>query len=408
MKFARLHWEIALRQTITGHRGLSTFLSRLSAVGMVVAVGLLLAVLSIMNGFEREMRERILELVPHVTIRGTADERDWSKVEAAIASIPAVTSYDTFFDADGLFIRGREAAVARVVGIDASGLSRYQDLLMPSIDNLGARDLVLGKSLAASMDLKVGDAVSVLLSPSYTDSTMAPSGVAQRFRVASILNSGTELDRQLALGAQYTIATMTPNQTQNGLSLQIQDVLQAPRLRFELSQSLPIGLWASDWTATQGNLFRAIQLSRQIVILLLMSLIAIAVFNVVTSLILVVTDRRPAIAMLRTMGLQKTDITLVFMLQGGLIGAIGGLLGCILGLVLAISAPQLSVLLEWLSGQPLLNTQVYPLDFVPVDIRWTDFVLVPGIAFVLALLASSFPARQAAAATITDTLSQSR
>ena len=139
-----------------------------------------------------------------------------------------------------------------------------------------------------------------------------------------------------------------------------------------------------------------------------MSLIAIAVYNIVTSLILVVTDRRPAIAMLRTMGLQKADVTLVFMLQGGLIGAIGGLVGCLLGFLLAVSAPHLSAALEWLSGQPLLNTQVYPLDFVPVDIRWTDFVLVPGIAFVLALLASSIPARQAAGATITDALSQSR
>ncbi len=408
MKPARLHWEIALRQTITGDRGLSTFLSRLSTVGMVVAVGLLLAVLSIMNGFEREMRERILELVPHITIRGSADESDWREVESAVASIPTVNGYETFFDADGLFIRGRDAAVARVVGIDAGGLSRYQNLLVPSVDGLGMRDLVLGKSLAATMDLTVGDAVSVLLSPSYADASISPSGVAQRFRVASILNSGTELDRQLALGAQSTIATMTPTQTQNGLSLQIRDVLQAPRVRFQLSQSLPTGLWASDWTATQGNLYRAIQLSRQIVALLLMSLIAIAVFNVVTSLILVVTDRRPAIAMLRTMGLQRADVTLVFMLQGGLIGAIGGLLGCVLGFVLAVSAPQLSALLEWLSGQPLLNTEVYPLDFVPVDIRWTDFVLVPGIAFVLALLASSIPARQAAAATITDALSQSR
>ena len=408
MKPARLHWEIALRQTITGDRGLSTFLSRLSAVGMVVAVGLLLAVLSIMNGFEREMRERILELVPHVTIRGSADEDDWREVEEAIASTPTVTSYETFFDADGLFIRGREAAVARVVGIDAGGLGRYQHLLTPLIDSLGTRDIVLGKTLAESMGLREGDAVSVLLSASYADASISPSGVTQRFRVASILNSGTELDRQLALGAQSTIAAMTPNQTQNGLSVQIQDVLQAPRLRFQLSQSLPIGLWVSDWTATQGNLYRAIQLSRQIVVLLLVSLIAIAVFNIVTSLILVVTDRRPAIAMLRTMGLQKADVTLVFMLQGGLIGAIGGLLGCLLGFVLAVSAPQLSALLEWLSGQPLLNTQVYPLDFVPVDIRWIDFVLVPGIAFVLALLASSIPARQAAGATITDALSQSR
>ena len=408
MKPARLHWEIALRQTITGDRGLSTFLSRLSAVGMVVAVGLLLAVLSIMNGFEREMRERILELVPHITIRGNADEYEWREVESVIASNPGVTSYETFFDADGLFIRGREAAVARVIGIDASGLSRYQHLLSPSINSLASRDLVLGKSLSESMGLAVGDAISVLLSPSYADASRTPSGVAQRFRVVSVLKSGTELDQRLALGAQSTIAAMTPNRTQNGLSLQIQDVLQAPRVRFQLSQSIPIGLWASDWTATQGNLYRAIQLSRQIVVLLLMSLIAIAVFNIVTSLILVVTDRRPAIAMLRTMGLQRADVTLVFMLQGGLIGAIGGLLGCALGFMLAVSAPQLSALLEWLSGQPLLNTQVYPLDFVPVDIRWTDFVLVPSIAFVLALLASSIPARQAAAATISNALSQNR
>ena len=408
MKLTRLHWEVALRQTITGDRGLSTFLSRLSTIGMIVAVGLLLAVLSIMNGFEREMRERILELVPHVTIRGSADTEDWSQLEHAIGRFSDVLSYQAFFDSDALFIQGRDAAVARVVGIDSSELGRYHEFLRPSVEQLGARELVVGKALATSVGLAVGDTVPVLLSPTDTVSESVAIASPVRFQVAAILDSGTELDRSLALGNRSELSGYGENRQQNGLSLQIKDVLEAPRLRFQLSQSLPIGMWASDWTSTQGNLYRAIQLSRQIVLLLLLSLIAIAVFNIVTSLILVVTDRRPAIAMLRTMGLDKSDITLIFVLQGGLIGAIGGLIGAAFGLLIAVAVPHLATLLEGLIGQSLLDTQVYPLDFVPVDIRWRDFIVIPAIAFGLALLASSIPARRAASVTVTESLGESR
>ena len=186
------------------------------------------------------------------------------------------------------------------------------------------------------------------------------------------------------------------------------DPLEAPQLARYLRHTLPPAFWVTDWTAAQGNLYQAIQLSRQIVALMLASLLIIAMFNVVTSLVLVVSDRRAPSSMLRAIGLTSSDIAQIFVIQGTMIGVGGAVLGAGLGLLLALVTPSLVQFIEFGTGSPLLDTAVYPLAYVPVDIRLEDFLLVPGVALVLSIVSCSLPAFAAARLPITEGLRESR
>jgi lipoprotein-releasing system permease protein len=211
------------------------------------------------------------------------------------------------------------------------------------------------------------------------------------------LATGTELDEKLAIADLSSVAIFAGARDQiSGLALQVADLFDAPQLRRDIARILPPTQYVSDWTSSQGNLYAAIRLSRDIITLLLLSIIAVAAFNVVSSLVLVVTDRRRAIAMLSALGASSRDIQAIFLLQGLVIGVIGAAIGSLAGLSLAFAAPHLAQGLEGLLGVQLLNTDVYPLAFLPVDIRLRDFVIADLAAIVLCVLAAVVPARRAA------------
>jgi lipoprotein-releasing system permease protein len=195
------------------------------------------------------------------------------------------------------------------------------------------------------------------------------------------MNSGTELDESLALVHLDVLEPfLSGSSARQGVAVQLHDVFSASRWRWELIQMVPSDLRVTDWRMTHGNLYTAIQLSRDLIGLILFIVIFVAAFNVVSSLMLVVTDRRKAIAMLMALGGRGSDITAIFFLQGGLIGVVGAVFGTVLGFGLAVAAPDLAVMLErWLEA-PLLQTDVYPLAFVPVDIRWQDFATTGAMA----------------------------
>ena len=220
-----------------------------------------------------------------------------------------------------------------------------------------------------------------------------------------MLDSGTELDEVVALVHVDALAALGAGASiRRGVAVQLEDVFAATRWRWEIAQMLPSDVRVTDWRATHGNLYTAIQLSRDLIGLILFIVIFVAAFNVVSSLMLVVTDRRKAVAMLMAMGGRRADITAVFFLQGGLIGVVGALAGVALGHLLAINAPDLAVMLEQWLGAPLLQTDVYPLAFVPVDIRWQDAVTTAGIAIGLSVLAATLPALRAASLPVAETL----
>ena len=395
-----LRWSIALRQTLDPGKGLSAFLSRVSIVGMALAIALLLAVQSVMNGFDREMRERILSLLPHVQVTSSGDAESLADLTRSLEQRPEIVAVRPFVLAQALLMRGQTVSAAQLTGVDETALAPYGSLLAPTVSDWGAESLILGASVADRLGLSVGDHVTFIL-PEQDGSTYQPLGL----RLTAVLDSGTELDEVLTLVHRDVLGALQPAASiRRGLAIQLQDVFAATQWRWEIAQMAPSFMRVTDWRATHGNLYTAIQLSRDLISLILFVVIFVAAFNVVSSLMLVVTDRQRAVAMLMAMGGRRVDITAVFFLQGGLIGVVGAIAGVALGHLLAINAPDLAVMLEQWLGAPLLQTDVYPLAFVPVDIRWQDAVTTAGIAIGLSVLAATLPALRAASLPVAETL----
>ncbi len=395
-----LRWSIALRQTLDPGKGLSAFLSRVSIVGMALAIALLLAVQSVMNGFEREMRERILSLLPHVQATTAGDAAPLTALTETLLRDPDIASVRPFIVAEALLMRGQTVSAAQLTGLKRPALAPYESLLVPGIIDWHPESLVLGASMAERLNLSVGDRVTFIL-PEENQAAYRPL----RLQLSAVLDSGTELDEILALVHVDALEALGAGASiRRGVAVQLEDVFAATQWRWEIAQMLPSYVRVTDWRATHGNLYTAIQLSRDLIGLILFIVIFVAAFNVVSSLMLVVTDRRKAVAMLMAMGGRRADITAVFFLQGGLIGFVGALAGVALGYLLAINAPDLAVMLEQWLGAPLLQTDVYPLAFVPVDVRWQDAVITAAIAIGLSVLAATLPALRAASLPVAETL----
>lgn len=397
------HFQFAARQTFGHREGLSSFLSRLSIAGLVLGVALLIAVLSVMNGFEREMRERILGLLPHVTIRGYAEDETWARIFEILEEDERIANWTPFFDVDALIIHGSDVAATRVLGLNENGLGKYRGFFAPEVSQISSGAIVLGRSLAAKLNLQLGDTVT-LLAPSGGNSERKTD--PKLFTLESILNTGTELDEHFALVSQANAQHLTESSKPfNGVALSLHDLFRARGLRRDLTMALPQNFFLSDWQLTQGNLYSAIKMSKDMVSLLLLSIIAVAAFNVVASLVLVVTDRRGAIAILRSIGATQSDIKRIFLLQGAIIGVIGAGVGSLLGALFAVVAPSALVAIESSLGVHLLNTDVYPLDFLPVSLEVADILTVAITAFVLSVIASFIPASRAAKTEIVAGLS---
>ena len=370
---------------------------------MVIAVAFLLASLSVMNGFEREMRLRILNLVPHVTIRSYLPESAGKTLPIKLDSLSSIERSYRYSERNVLFSAELDSRVGRLIYAGSDALEPLQVHLEPRLNQLAPGEVVLGKNFAAALGIEVGQPLVALIAEERSHRRFLP----ETLRLAAVLDSGTEIDSVFAL------APMTPSaggdiDLESSWALTIADPLEAPVLVRTLRKRLGPQFWVTDWTQTLGNLYQAIQLSRQIVGLMLVALLVVAVFNIVTSLVLVMADRRPNSAMLRAMGASPSDIFAVFTVQGTIIGAGGAILGAVLGGLLVFAIPSLVSLIETFSGQPLLDTSVYPLAYVPVDLRWWDFFSVSAAAFLLSLFACALPAIISARASISESLREIR
>jgi len=392
--FKPLPLFIGLRYFSSGGGGnrLVSFISLLAISGLVLGVGLLIIVLSVMNGFDRELRERILSVVPHVQIIHQQGVADWRADSLLIAGQPSVTEVTPYSEVNGLVHFRQTSRPIQLLGLDDSavpaGLNKV--LAEAAVSVPQGNQLLLSEVLAQSLNIRLGQRLTVIV-----PAAQGPT-VAQAFTVAGVFATHTEIDQLLAIGSLPQVAELAgvPGLV-NGFRVQVDDQFNARQLGYRMLEELPFGYGFRDWFQTHGNLYQAIQLSRNMVGLLIFMIIAIAAFNVISMLMMSVMDKRKDIAILQTLGLTRADILRLFLTQGVMIGLFGIAIGVLLGILGCLWVADFVLWLESLLGVTFLNTEVYPIDYIPVDMRGSDVLMVALAAVGLNLLATLYPALRA-------------
>ena len=407
--------RIAVRYTFAFGQGhLSAFLSSLSILGLVLAISLLIIVLSVMNGFDKEMRERILSLVPHITIYSDMPIVDWHKNAELLKAHPEVEEVTPFAQFDALIMRGMDIETVRGIGLDPSQNGAFAPLV-PYLEAQQATQfqqqedgLILGAGVAEHLGVTVGERVNLIVPGAGRTGELGPTRF-KTVQLSAILSTGTELDQSVALVHLALASDLAGLHGQvSGFRITTRELFNVQTIAWDLQRTLPPGFYSTNWMMTHGNLYSAIQLSRDLISILLFSIIAVAAFNVVSSLVLVVMDKQGNIAILRTLGATGADIAWVFVLQGAMIGLVGVVLGSVAGALGSQAVPSLVSWLEQLLGMRFLNTDVYPVSFLPIDLLLRDVMTVGGVALAMCVIAAIYPARRAAKMSPALILSQDR
>ncbi|WP_028886859.1 lipoprotein-releasing ABC transporter permease subunit [Teredinibacter turnerae] len=378
---------------------LVSFLSGMSVAGLMVGVGLLVAVLSIMNGFDREMRDRILGLVPQAAVFERDGIEDWRAVMETLKKDSRIAGVAPFVQVDGLASYRNNTAPVLLYGIDpasetnVSRILEYVDEQSLAALDASSENLLLGASLAGKLGVAQGSRLMVVI-PDNHGSTSAPH--IAYFKVSALIKSNTELDNTLALASLASVAHLTGNpSTVTGVRLRLNSIFSAPQTVYENLVKLGPGFYGTNWTRTHGNLYQAIQMSKNLVGLLMSLIVAIAAFNIISTLIMVVVDKQGDIAILRTLGATTKTIMMIFVVQGTSIGLVGTFLGVIFGCGLAFVAQDILQLLEAIFHVQFLKSDVYPLTYLPTEIRLSDIARVAFTALGLSFLATIYPAYRA-------------
>ena len=397
---------IALRYVSVGKRShLVSFMSIISIAGLSLGVAILITVLSVMNGFDIEMRENILGIVPHVTI--SSDENlsseEWQDIAQTTYASSSVISSAPVIEVAGVVATEQSSKGVLVSGINAeleptvSAIGRFINSGSLAALEDERWGIVIGQTLAQRLNVAVGDRVD-LYSPSITLNPLTPLANFKKFDVVGIFRVGTqELDNELVMiniaAARALFRLRTPY---NGLRIRTTDVLLADATRAQLAAELPNTVRTTSWTAQFGAIYDNIRFSRSIISFMLWLLIGVATFNLIVSLIMIVRDKTGDIAILRTLGASPKLINRIFMWQGCLIGAIGIVIGVVLGIIGSLQITNIAEFIERSFSIQFLNAEVYPIDFLPSQLNIVDVLLVIIGVFVLSLLATIYPARRAA------------
>jgi lipoprotein-releasing system permease protein len=400
-------WLIGVRYLRSTHRsGFVSFVATMSVTGLSLGVAVLIVTLSVLNGFETELRSRMLSVTAHATITGLdGTMSDWRAAQTTAASEPGVKAVVPFIESRGLLANGQRVAGAMVRGVlpeqEARAVGLGQRLKSGSLDDLqaGKFRVILGQALATELGVSVGQSI-VLMVP---DGTMTPAGFEprkRRFEVTGIFESGMyEYDRGLALVHMSDAAKLyRMGDSVTGLRLALDDPFLARNLVVTVAHAIDVsgaGFYVSDWTRDHANFFRSIELTKSMMFFILLLLVFVAAINLVATLVMIVKEKQTDIAILRTMGAAPRNVLKMFVVQGALIGLVGTLAGAALGWLLAIYFPSIVQGIEGVIGQKFLDASVYSMSDLPSEVRLGDVLQVCGVTLLLSALATIYPAWRA-------------
>ncbi|OFZ66134.1 MAG: cell division protein FtsX [Betaproteobacteria bacterium RBG_16_56_24] len=395
---------IGLRYTRAKRRNhFISFISLISMLGMALGVLALIVVLSVMNGFQKEIRARMLGASPHLEVVADGGRlNDWQAVMDKVTQQPQVAAAAPYVAGQGMLSYGQSVQGVMVRGIDPARETAITELANKiksgALSDLrsGEFGIVLGTDLAHALGAQLNDKV-LLISPQGTITPMGTMPRLKQFRVMGMFEIGmAPYDNNLALinisDAQklYQLGDAV-----TGISAKLSDTDLAPLVARELQSQLPPKLYANDWTHQNSNYFRAVQMEKRMMIIILSLIVAVAAFNIVSTLVMAVTDKQADIAILRTLGASPRSIMKIFIVQGIVIGLIGTLLGSIGGIALALNLDVVVPFTERLFGMQFLAKDVYYISELPSDLRYHEVMLVAGMSFLICLLATLYPSYRA-------------
>jgi len=380
-----------------------SFITGISLTGIAVGVAALIVILSVMNGFEGELRNRLLSMSAHGTISGsTGPIAEWGALVDEIGSTDGVSGAAPFTPIEGMIQSGRDLLGVMVHGVDPAWEEALSgdmiNMVEGSLDVLepGSRSIILGRYLAYDLGVRIGDGVVLLVPRPVGDGTLEP--VLERFVLRGVFEAGlADHDGVLALVHTGDAASILDIGTAvKAVRFRADDVMAAPAIAAGLQARLGDVVEVSDWTVENGSYFRAIRIEKMMMSLILSLIIGVAAFNIVASLVMVVTDKTTDIAVLRTLGMGPNGVVRVFFVQGAIIGWAGVLVGVVLGVVLAVYVPVIAPFLEQLFGFQIMPGGVYYVTRIPSELELRDVMVIAVAAFVLTSLATLYPARRAA------------
>jgi lipoprotein-releasing system permease protein len=387
----------------THRRGFVSFIALISIAGLMLGVAVLIVVLSVMNGFERELRTRILTVTSHATLLGLDGPlADWRAAQAAALKQPGVIGAVPYIEAQAMYALDRKLTGALLRGVDpreeASVVGLGRQLVSGRLEDLqpGRYRIVLGDALAQELGARPGSQI-VLIAP---EGSATPTGVVprmRRFEVSGIFHSGMyEFDRGLALVHLADAAKLYRLGDQvTGIRIALADPFSAPQAVRQLALSLGGGFYVSDWTRNHANFFRSIEMTKGMLFVILSMMVGVAAFNIVATLVMIVKEKQTDIAILRTMGAAPGSVMSAFALQGLLIAVAGILLGVLLGVVVAANLEALVHGLERLTGEHFLDAKVYFMSDLPAHVEALDVLQISAVALALCALATLYPAWRA-------------
>lgn len=393
---------IGLRYTRAKRRNqFISFVSAFSLLGMALGVMALIIVLSVMNGFDREMKQRILSVIPHGFIDQQPQMQDWQAVARQVEQHPEVVATAPYIGGFALISYDRGVESIQLQGILPEAESRVsvleQHMIVGSSTDLrpGEFGIVMGRLLARSLGIAPGDKVNLTLS----DINITPAGVFPRtrpFTLVGVFEVGAQVDQTLAMIHIDDAKRLFRYQGVQGLHVKVTDIYRAGPVMGELAGDFGESYTVKDWSQTQGSLFQAVKMEKIVIAALLCIIIAVAAFNIVSSLVLMVADKRSDIAVLRTLGLNARQVMAIFVVQGSAVGVAGTLIGALVGCVVAQTLNRIMNFFEALFGWQIFNPDVFFITQLPSVLMWQDVAFICGLALTLSVVATLYPAYRAA------------